>query len=90
MFPKWPVREQIETRRKASFSTVSSVRFEPLVRLIPVLQAEQDASPAWRLARIDSTSQPTHTGCSNSEPWKQGWGSNSIHCCSDGCGSLDH
>lgn len=26
-----------------------------------------------------STSQPTHTGCSNWEPWEQGWGSNGVH-----------
>lgn len=52
------------------------VRFESLVRLIPVLQAEQDASHARRLARIAATSQPTHTGCSNWEPWAQGWGFN--------------
>lgn len=34
-----------------------------------------------------STSQPTHTGCSNSEPWEQGWGSNGVH---EKVGSLGH
>lgn len=68
----------------SSLTTYSAVlhrqiTVESLVRLIPVLQAEQGASHAWRLARIASTSQPTHTGCSNWEPWGQGWGSNGVH-----------
>lgn len=83
MFPKSPVRGR--ERQRLSLAMYSAVctdciaRFESLVRLIPVLQAEQGASLAWRLARIASTSQPTHTGCSNWEPWEQGWGSNGVH-----------
>lgn len=85
MLPKRPVRGQrdkevISHSVQGCRSIDCIVKFESLVRLIPVLQAEQGTSGhAWRLARIASTSQPTHTGCSNWEPWGQGWGSNGVH-----------
>lgn len=57
MFPKRPGEGTRETKEVASHSDHSGTvavlyRVESLVRLIPVLEAEQDAGHAWRLARI--------------------------------------